>query len=299
MSAYPPYVIVLIGPTASGKTELAIEIAEYFKTRIHNVDSRQIYKFMDIGTAKPSENQQKKIKHFLIDIKEPINPINVKQFQEIAQKSIKSEIKKNNLPFLVGGSGLYMNSIIKGLFVPDVPPQNSLRRQLEELSQKECWELLKNCDPISTKKINFADRIRTIRALEVFYVTGKPFSTQKVEKPPKWKILELGLDRDNLKERISIRTKNMFSSGIMEETKYLISQYGSDLSILETIGYSEAKDVLNNNSTIDQAIEITTLKTIQFAKRQKTWFRNKNNPIWLNNKNLLKDAIIRIESFLG
>jgi len=299
MPLYLPHVIVLIGPTASGKTELAIEIAKYFKTRIHNIDSRQIYKSMDIGTAKPSENQQKEIKHFLIDIEEPIHPINVKQFQEMAQKSIKREIKKDKLPFLVGGSGLYMNSITKGLFVPDVPPQKYLRKQLEELGQRKCWEMLKNCDPISTKKINIADHIRTIRALEVFYVTGKPFSSQKVQKPPKWKILELGLDKDDLKERILQRTKNMFLSGIIDETNHLISKYGSDLPILETIGYREARDVLNNALTIDEAIELTTTKTIQFAKRQKTWFRNKNNPLWLNNKNLLKDAIINIESFLS
>ena len=299
MSSYPPHVIVLIGPTASGKTELAIEIAEYYKTRIHNIDSRQIYKSMDIGTAKPSDEQQKKIKHFLIDIEEPNKPINVKQFQEIAKKSIKKEIKKNYVPFLVGGSGLYMNSITKGFFVPNVPPQNNLRKQLEELGQKECWELLKNCDPISTQKINFADHIRTIRALEVFYVTGKPLSLQKVQKPPDWKILELGLDRENLKERILQRSKNMFLSGIIEETKHLISRFGSDLPILETIGYQEARDVISNDLTVDEAIESTTAKTIKFAKRQKTWFRNKNNPIWLNNKNLLKDAIIKIESFLG
>ena len=299
MSSYPPCVIVLIGPTASGKTELAIEIAKYFKTRIHNIDSRQIYKSMDIGTAKPSENQQKQIKHFLIDIKEPIHPMNVKQFQEIAEKSIKREIQNNHLPFLVGGSGLYMNSITKGFFVPDVPPQKNLRKQLEELGQEKCWELLKNCDPISTNKINFSDRIRTIRALEVFYVTGKPLSNQKLQKPPNWKILELGLDRDDLKKRILQRTKNMFLSGIVEETKNLIAEYGSDLKILETIGYREAKEVLKNQLTFNEAIELTTRKTIQFAKRQKTWFRNKNNPIWLNNKNLLKDAIIKIESFLG
>ncbi len=299
MSLYPPHVITLIGPTASGKTELAIKIAEYFKTRIHNIDSRQIYKSMDIGTAKPSKNQQRKIKHFLIDIEEPNHPMNVKQFQEIAQKSINKEIKQNYLPFLVGGSGLYMNSITKGFLLPDIPPQNNLRRQLEELGQKKCWEILKNCDPISTEKINFADHIRTIRALEVFYVTGKPLSSLKVQKPPDWKILELGLNRDNLKERILQRTKNMFSAGIIEETNHLISKYGFDLPILETIGYREAKDVLKNNSTIDKAIELTTKKTIQFAKRQKTWFRNKNNPLWLNNKNLLKDAIIKIESFLS
>ncbi len=299
MFSKQPHVIVLVGPTASGKTDLALEIAEYLKTRIHNIDSRQIYKSMDIGTAKPSESQQKKIKHFLIDIEEPINPINVKQFQKIAQKSINKEIKSNYLPLLVGGSGLYMNSITKGFFVPDVPPQRNLREQLENLCQRERWELLNNCDPISAKKINIADHIRTIRALEVFYVTGKPMSTQKIKRPPNWKILELGLDRDNLKERILQRTTNMFLSGIIEETKYLISQYGLDLPILKTIGYCEAKDVLSNILTIDKAIELTTTKTIQFAKRQKTWFRNKNNPIWLDNKNLLKDAIIKIESFLG
>ncbi len=299
MPCLPPSVIVLIGPTASGKTELAIDIAEYFKTHIHNIDSRQIYRSMDIGTAKPSESQQEKIKHFLIDIEEPTNHMNVKQFQEIAQKSIQRELKKNKLPFLVGGSGLYMNSIIKGFFVPNIPPQNRLRGQLEELGQEQCWELLKTCDPISTKKISFADNIRTIRALEVFYVTGKPISSQKIQIPPNWRVLELGLDRDDLKERISQRTKNMFLTGIIDETKQLISHYGSDLPILETIGYREARNVLNNNLTIDKAIELTTTRTIQFAKRQKTWFRNKNNPIWLNNKNLLKDAIIKIESFLG
>tara|TARA_B100000941_G_scaffold270300_1_gene228153 strand:+ start:1034 stop:1933 length:900 start_codon:yes stop_codon:yes gene_type:complete len=298
MFSSQPLVIVLIGPTASGKTELAIEIAKYFKMRIHNIDSRQVYRSMDIGTAKPTKNQQKIIKHFLIDIKEPTSPINVRQFQTIAQKSINQEIKKNILPFLVGGSGLYMNSIINGFFVPNVPPQKALRIQFERLGQQKCWELLKSCDPISTKKLNFADQIRTIRALEVFYVTGKPFSSQQFQNPPPWKILELGLDREDLKERIFKRTKNMFEFGILEETRNIINQYGSNLPLLKTIGYKEAKDVINENLKIDKAIELTTTKTIKFAKRQKTWFRNKNNPIWLNNKNLLKDAIINIESAL-
>ena len=298
MFSSPPIVIVLVGPTASGKTELAIEIAKHFKTHIHNIDSRQIYKYMNIGTAKPSKNQQKTIKHYLLDISEPINPINVRQFQSIAQESIKKEINLKKLPFLVGGSGLYMNSIIKGFFLPNVPPQQSLRTQLEELGQAKCWELLKSCDPISIQKISFTDKIRTIRALEVFYVTGKSMSSQKFLNPPSWKILELGLDREDLKERISQRTKIMFSSGIIEETKEIINRYGPNLPILKTMGYKEAQDVINNKLTIDKAIDLTTTKTIKFAKRQKTWFRNQNNPIWLNNKNLLKDAIIKIESFL-
>ncbi len=296
MNSSKPLVIALIGPTASGKTDLAIEIAKHFNMRIHNVDSRQIYKEMDIGTAKPNRIQQKVIKHYLINLTNPDQTINVKGFQEIATKSINNEITKGEHPFLVGGSGLYMNSIIYGFTTPEVPPQENFRNNLTKLGQKECWELLQACDPVTAQKISAEDKIRTIRALEVFYATGKPISIQQSINPPPWKVLEIGLDCNELNERILKRTKNMFKNGIIDETKNLINKYGIELPLLKTIGYQEAINVIKNNQKINDAIEITFKKTINFAKRQRTWFRNKNNPYWLDTKNPLKDAIIKIQS---
>ena len=299
MFSSEPLVIVLIGPTASGKTELAIEIAQHFQINIHNVDSRQIYRGMDIGTAKPTKEQQKQIKHLLIDIENPNKPINVKKFQEIATRSINNEIKQNKSPFLVGGSGLYMNSITQGFVTPNVPPQEFLRKQLLLLDQEYCWQLLKVCDPITSKKINSEDKTRTIRALEVFYATGKPMSLQQTTNPPSWNVIELGLDREDLHQRIERRAQFMFYNGLIEETKYIMSKYGKNIPLLKTIGYAEAHLIIQNKHSISKAIEITVNKTINFAKRQRTWFRNKNNPFWLDNKNPLKDAIIKIESTIS
>ena len=211
MNSSKPLVIALIGPTASGKTDLAIEIAKYFNMKIHNVDSRQIYKEMDIGTAKPTATQQKLIKHYLINLTNPDQAINVKEFQEIATRSINNQLSIGSNPFLVGGSGLYMNSIINGFITPEVPPQQLFRKKLSELGQKKCWEILQICDPITAQKINAEDKIRTIRALEVFYTTGKPISMQQSINPPPWKVLEIGLDCNDLNERILKRTKIMFN----------------------------------------------------------------------------------------
>ena len=299
MFSSEPLVIVLIGPTASGKTELAIQIAKHFKINIHNIDSRQIYKGMDIGTAKPTSDQQKQIKHFLIDIENPNKQINVKEFQEIATQSINNEIKQNKYPFLVGGSGLYMNSITQGFVTPNVPPQEFLRKQLLHLGQEYCWQLLKICDPLTSSKISSEDKTRTVRALEVFYATGQPISIQQYMNPPPWNVLELCLDREDLQQRIERRTKLMFHNGLIEETKNIINKYGKNLPLLKTIGYEEANLAIKNKYSLNKAIEVTVNKTLNFAKRQRTWFRNKNNPFWLDNKNPLKDAIIKIESSIS
>ena len=299
MQPTKPLVIALMGPTASGKTELAIDIAEKINTNIHNVDSRQIYIDMDIGTAKPSLEQQQKVPHFLIDLCLPSKPINLHEFQLLGRSSIEKELKKRKLILVVGGSGLYLQALIGGLNPPAVPPQKFLRNQLYKIETKERHNLLKSCDPISAEKIHPEDAIRTIRALEVFYATGKRFSEEKTLTSLPWRVLELGLNPVNLNKRIQQRTKNMYQNGLIEETEHLMMKYGNDLELLKTIGYGEAQSIINGTSNYEEALEITIKRTCQLAKRQKTWFRNKHNSKWLNDENAFSEAVSSINEIMG
>ncbi len=298
MQGKKPLMIALMGPTASGKTALAIDIAKALNLNIHNVDSRQIYIDMSIGTAKPTIEEQKKVHHFLIDLCLPSDPITLHDFQSIASNSIERDLKKQKIVFLVGGSGLYLQSLISGLRPPAVPPQEFLRNQLLKIKKRERYQLLNSCDPVAAATIHPEDSRRIIRALEVVYATGKSFSKQKNLAPPPWKILELGLNPQNLSARIQERTKRMFINGLIEETENLIIKYGNDLQLLKTIGYEEARSIINGEINYQEALEITTQRTSQFAKRQKTWFRNKHNPKWLNDENPLSDALSSIYEVL-
>tara|TARA_Y100001968_G_scaffold316590_1_gene344618 strand:- start:106 stop:1005 length:900 start_codon:yes stop_codon:yes gene_type:complete len=299
MQTTKPLVIVLLGPTASGKTDLGIEIAKKLKLDIHNIDSRQIYKGMDIGTAKPTKDQQKIIKHFLIDICEPNQPITFHEFQKIAQSSLQANLKKKAIGLLVGGSGLYLQALTKGLQPPAVGPQKSLRKQLQKIGQYQCHQILQQCDPIAAKKISVSDYVRTIRALEVFYATAIPMSQQKKSQSPPWKILEIGLDPTNLKEKISHRTQQIYNNGLIEETKYLINKFGKDLPLLKTIGYQEALSIITGEINVSEAIEITTKRTNDFAKRQRTWFKKQHTPTWLNDEKPLRESISLIQDVIG
>ena len=299
MHTQKPLVIALMGPTASGKTSLAIDIATKLQLSIHNVDSRQIYIDMDIGTAKPTKKQQSKVSHYLIDLCHPNEQMTLYEFQKIANRSLKKNIKKNNLIFLVGGSGLYTQSLTGRLKPPAVPPQNSFRKQLQQFDKVECHQLLENCDPVAAKRISPTDSVRTIRALEVFYATGKPISQIQTTEPPPWKVLELGLNPANLTERIAKRTEEIYKNGLVEETERLIYKYGIDLPLLKTIGYGEATLIIKGEISLMEAITITTKRTSQFAKRQKTWFRNKHNPKWLNSDHPLIEALSLIEEALS
>ena len=291
--------IALMGPTASGKTELAIDIAKKIETNIHNIDSRQIYIDMNIGTAKPTLEQQQTVPHFLIDLCLPSEPINLHDFQLLANASVKEELKKRKLTLLVGGSGLYLQALIGGLKPPAVAPQKFLRNQLYKIDKNERHNLLKSCDPSAAKKIHPEDSVRTIRALEVFYATGKMFSKQKNFSTPPWKVLELGLNPVNLNKRIQHRTIKMYENGLIEETKELISKYGNNLELLKTIGYGEARSIIKGKLNYEEALEITIQRTLQLAKRQKTWFRNKHNSKWLNDEKPLSQALLSIYEVLS
>ncbi len=294
-----PIVIILMGPTASGKTELALKIAKELEINVINIDSRQLYIGMDIGTAKPTHEQQKTVPHQLIDIRQPDKPITVKDFQNKAKPLIEQALISKGVAFLVGGSGLYLKALTSGFVPPSVAPQAEIRNQLKKLGQSCCHQLLKTADPAAAARIAPTDEVRTNRALEVLYSTGQPISTQQNRNPPPWKFIELGLNPINLRTRIENRTEMMYKKGLIKETQKLVDRFSSDLPILQTIGYGEALQVIEGRISQRQAIQITTKRTQQLAKRQRTWFRTQHNPNWLNDEKPLIEALNLIQAGLG
>jgi len=268
---HPP-LIVICGATATGKSGLALQLAQRLEGQIISADSRQIYRELDIGTAKPSQPEQALVPHHLLDICEPTETLTLAQYQEKAQSLIYS------LPsplLLVGGTGLYLKSVVKGLKIPRVSPHPLLREQLQGLGQKSCYQMLSQVDSVATAKIHANDEIRTLRALEVFYVTGQPISEQQGENPPHYPILQIGLDGDAiaLQKRIENRVYQMVEMGLVAEVSSLIEKYGWDLPLLNTLGYAEIKAHLLDNYSLEDAIAEIIIHTRQFAKRQRTWFR--------------------------
>ena len=295
----PPLVVVLLGPTASGKTALALELAERFELEILNIDSRQLYKEMDVGTAKPTTEQRARVPHHLLDLRHPDQPITLSEFQEEALTAVNRNLEQRGAAFLVGGSGLYLKALTAGLKPPSVAPQPKLRQQLAAVGQRTCHQLLMAADAESGRKIASADAVRTQRALEVLYATGKPMSSLSSANPPPWRVLELGLNPADLRQRIMQRTKQLYAQGLIEETRGLKQRYGADLPLLQTIGYAEALQVLDGELDRASAIETTTMRTQQFAKRQRTWFRGQHHPHWLGDTDPFNEASHQIEAGLG
>ena len=297
-NAETPLVVALVGPTASGKTALALELAEHFQLEILNIDSRQLYREMDIGTAKPTAEQQQRVTHHLLDLRSPDQPITLQEFQQEAAAAVSQVLQDRGVAFLAGGSGLYLKALTQGLQPPAVPPQAELRRQLKALGQANCHQLLQQSDSQAAAKIAPADAVRTQRALEVLYASGKPMSEQQSANPPPWRVLELGLNPEELRSRIAQRTQQIYREGLVAETQQLSQRYGSDLPMLKTIGYGEALEVLQGERSEAEAIATTTRRTQQFAKRQRTWFRRQHNPHWLTSQDALSEAISLIEACL-
>ncbi|PLZ35084.1 tRNA (adenosine(37)-N6)-dimethylallyltransferase MiaA, partial [Fischerella thermalis WC542] len=278
-----------------------LALAMRLDTVILSADSRQVYREFNIGTAKPTVDEQKLVPHYLIDICDPTETMNVADYQVQAQalilagdtedtgdkedkEAIFLPITRSPHPLLVGGTGLYIRSITQGMKIPRVAPQQELRSQLASLGQMQLYAMLQQVDPVAAAKIHPNDSVRTLRGLEVFYVTGRPISEQQGENPPSYPILQIGLDCDaaHLGDRIARRTEKMIADGLVAEVEYLCQKYGVDLPLLNTLGYQEIKQYLAGDISLDKAKELTILHTRQFAKRQRTWFRASPQIEWFD-----------------
>jgi tRNA dimethylallyltransferase len=265
---------------------------------ILGADSRQIYRDFDIGTAKPSLAERAKVPHHLIDCWDPRQTGTVGDYQDLVQPLIEQLHQQGQVPILVGGTGLYIKAIAEGLRLPRIPPQPELRQQLIQLGQPYCHQLLKQVDPPAASRIHANDVVRTVRALEVFYATGQPISGLQTATPPDYPLFYIGLDSPCLGERVARRTRQMIEYGLIQEVEALCRRYGADLPLLETLGYREVRGYLAGKWTLEQVIEQTILRTRQFAKRQRTWFRALPQIHWLNSDDpeLLSKVIRQIQA---
>jgi tRNA dimethylallyltransferase len=294
--------IVICGATATGKSGLAIEIAQRLNSSIISADSRQVYREFDIATAKVSIAELALVPHYLLSTYEPNHTLTVAEYQLQAQQLIETFHQQDTIPLLVGGTGLYIKSVVKGMKIPRVAPQPELRSQLTRLGQSQCYQILQQVDAPAAAKIHANDPIRTIRALEVYYVTGRSISSQQGEKPPHYPILQIGLDcvdLDALTQRIQRRTQQMVELGWEAEVAYLGEKYGWDLPLLNTLGYAEMRQHLQGEISLVEAIDLTVLHTRQFAKRQRTWFRSSPEIEWFDSddKQLFERVWERIDRF--
>ncbi|MDB9318271.1 MULTISPECIES: tRNA (adenosine(37)-N6)-dimethylallyltransferase MiaA [Cyanophyceae] len=291
--------IVICGATATGKSGLALNLAMRLNSVILSADSRQVYREFDIGTAKPTLAERKLVPHYLIDICNPTDIMTVADYQEQAQRLI-TELPGAPL-LLVGGTGLYIRSIVQGMKIPRVAPNQELRSQLQSLGQTTLYGILQQVDAIAAQKIHPHDNVRTLRALEVFYITGRPISQQQGENPPNYPILQIGLDCEVEKIRLRIhnRTEQMLADGLVAEVEYLCQKYGTDLPLLNTLGYQEIRQYLAGEISLDSAKELTVLHTRQFAKRQRTWFKSSPQIEWFDadDPDLLEKVWLRVEEF--
>ncbi len=282
-------IIVICGPTAVGKTSEAIKVAKNYNGEIINADSRQIYRFMDIGTAKPSPSQMDEVPHHLIDLINPDQHFDASRFGHMARHIINDLATKNRLPFLVGGTGLYIKSALYGLFENhqvDLSVRQRLQRQAETHGKHFIYERLKRVDPETAERLHVNDIYRVIRALEVYETSGNPISKfhhRHHFAKRLYRSLKIGLylGRETLYKRIDQRVDIMISEGLVEEVKSLVKQgYSQNLKAMKAIGYHHVTGYLNGQYTLEEAIELLKRDTRRYAKRQMTWFRKDPEIHW-------------------
>ena len=293
--------LIIAGPTAIGKTSLSIKLAKALNGEIISTDSMQIYKYMDIGSAKISKDEMDGVIHHMIDVVDPKDPFSVADYKEKADKAIQDILSRNKLPILVGGTGLYINALTCNMNFTEANKDENYRSELESLAEEKGNEfihnMLKDIDPISYNEIHYNNRKRVIRALEVYKLTNKPFSSFNLGEeiyngPYEVKYYVLDMNREALYDRINLRVDIMMKNGLLEECIKLREMgYNSSMQSMQGIGYKEMFYYLDNKITLDEAIEMIKKGSRNYAKRQLTWFRRDPRAIFINKDNLSEEEI--------
>lgn len=286
-SAPLPPVIILLGPTAVGKTELSLSLCARFRGEVVGADSRQIYRSMDIGTAKPTAAERARAPHHLIDICEPDQPFSLADYQQRAYATIAAIHARGNVPFLVGGTALYLRAVVEGLRIPEAPPNPPLRAELEtflaEQGREALFQRLQALDPATAAVIDGQNPRRVLRALEIFLTTGQSKVALEGAAPPPYRFLQLGLDRPRtaLYERIDRRVDAMIAQGLIAETQQLLAAgYRPPLPAITSLGYREIIAYLEEGLPLPQAVEKIKTETHRYVRHQYTWFRKMSNIVW-------------------
>ncbi|MBN1466429.1 tRNA (adenosine(37)-N6)-dimethylallyltransferase MiaA, partial [candidate division KSB1 bacterium] len=286
-------------PTAVGKTELSLRIAERLAGEIVSADSRQVYRFLDIGTAKPSLQVRQRIPHYFIDIRHPDQYYSAGEYGREARERIDLLLTQGKTPIVVGGSGLYIRALVDGLFTPKISDpaiKGKWRGRLREQGVAAVFEILTQVDPVSAERLHPNDVQRVLRALEVWEVTGKPISDlhHGAEEPANFKPLFFALtrDRDILYRRIDARVDEMVHAGLVEEVERLVEMgYGRELNALRTVGYQEVLDYFAEFIAYDDMVNAIKRNSRRYAKRQLTWFRRDERVQWLDMEKLRERTI--------
>ena len=292
--------IAIVGPTAVGKTALALRLAQDLPVEVISADSRQVYRYMDIGTAKPTAQQRRQVAHHLIDIVDPDEAFTLAQYQELAYSAIDDVLGRDRIPLLVGGTGLYVRAVLEGLSIPRVPPDRALRAQLRAEAQAQgpgaLHERLRALDAEAAERIDARNVRRVIRALEVCIRTGKPISRLQAKSLPPYRILRIGLTmpRDQLYERIDERVNRMMSAGLLEEVRSLVGRgYGLDLPSMSGLGYRQMGLYLRGEVSLDEAVALVKRHTRRLVRRQANWFRSDDSRIsWFDVSGPVYEAIL-------